>query len=148
MAKKHSFGPEIIDGHIEENMLTGKVKIAALQAPVSLMIDPETVSTAPDDFMPLVEAIKKLVAYLDSGKFQEIVDAVAKEINDSAYEQQDLSPSPDELTALINDLTLAGIEVFPEGFMLNFIAEKIFPGSEIKVQLEEDFSIDDVSIYD
>ncbi|MDR6569814.1 hypothetical protein SAMN05660461_1859 [Chitinophaga ginsengisegetis] len=148
MAKKHSFGPEIIDGHIEENMLTAKVKLAAIQEPVSLMIDPETVSTEPDDFAPLVEEAKKLVAYLDSGKYQEIVDAVAKEINESAYGQQDVPPSSDELTALINDLTLAGIEVFPEGFMLNFISEKIFPGSEIKVQLEEDFSIDDVSIYD
>lgn len=148
MAKKHSFGPEIIDGHIEENMLTGKVKLAAIQEPVSLMIDPEIASTEPDDFTPLVEETKKLVAYLDGGKFQEIVDAVAKEINESAYEQQHVPPSPDELTALINDLTLTGIEVFPEGFMLNFISEKIFPGSEIKVQLEEDFSIDDVSIYD
>ncbi len=148
MAKKHSFGPEIIDGHIDENMLTAKVKLAAIPEPVSLMIDPETISTEPDDFTSLVEATKKLVAYLDGGKFGEIVDAVAKEINESAYGQQDVPPSPDELTALINDLALTGIEVFPEGFMLNFISEKIFPGSEIKVQLEEDFSIDDVSIYD
>lgn len=148
MAKKHSFGPEIIEGHIDENMLTAKVKLAAIPEPVSLMIDPETVSTEPDDFSALVEATKKLVAYLDGGKFGEIVDAVAKEINESAYGQQDVPPSADELTALINDLALTGIEVFPEGFMLNFIAEKIFPGSEIKVQLEEDFSIDDVSIYD
>ncbi|WP_436484464.1 hypothetical protein [Chitinophaga sp. ARDCPP14] len=148
MAKKHSFGPEIIEGHIDENMLTAKVKLAAIPEPVSLMIDPETVSTEPDDFTSLVEATKKLVAYLDGGKFGEIVDAVAKKINESAYGQQDVPPSADELTALINDLTLMGIEVFPEGFMLNFIAEKIFPGSEIKVQLEEDFSIDDVSIYD
>ncbi|MGF6846599.1 hypothetical protein QFZ51_001834 [Chitinophaga sp. W3I9] len=148
MAKKHSFGPEIIEGHIDENMLTAKVKLAAIPEPVSLMIDPETVSTEPDDFSALVEATKKLVAYLDGGKFGEIVDAVAREINESAYGQQDVPPSADELTALINDLALTGIEVFPEGFMLNFIAEKIFPGSEIKVQLEEDFSIDDVSIYD
>ncbi|MEZ2442391.1 hypothetical protein AB6805_11750 [Chitinophaga sp. RCC_12] len=148
MAKKHSFGPEIIEGHIDENMLTAKVKLAAIPEPVSLMIDPETISTEPDDFTSLVEATKKLVAYLDGGKFGEIVDAVAKEINESAYGQQDVPPSADELTALINDLALTGIEVFPEGFMLNFIAEKIFPGSEIKVQLEEDFSIDDVSIYD
>lgn len=148
MAKKHSFGPEIIEGHIDENMLTAKVKLAAIPEPVSLMIDPETVSTEPDDFSALVEATKKLVAYLDGGKFGEIVDAVAREINESAYGQQDVPPSADELTALINDLALTGIEVFPEGFMLNFISEKIFPGSEIKVQLEEDFSIDDVSIYD
>lgn len=148
MALKKHFGPHITDGRIEDNMLTGKIKIAAILAPVSLMIDPETESTGPEDFTQLLDATEQLVTYLDTGKFQEITVAVANEINESAYEQQDEPPAPDELTHLINDLILTGIEVFPDGFMLNYNAGKIFPGADIRVQLKEDFSIDDVAIYD
>ncbi len=148
MSSGNHFGPHITDGRIEDNMLTGKIKIAAIGEPVSLMIDPEAESTAPEDFTPLLEATHQLTTWLNTGKFQEIIAAVANEINESAYEQQDDMPAPEALTSLINDLMLTGIEVFPEGFMLNFRAGTALPGADIRVQLNEDFSIDDVAIYD
>lgn len=148
MAPGNHFGPHITDGHIEDNMLTGRIKLAGMQAAVSLMIDPEAESTEPGDFTLLLDATHQLVTYLNTGKLREIIAAVANEINESAYEQQDDMPGPEELTNLINDLALTGIEVFPEGFMLNFNAGTIFPGADIRVQLNEDFSIDDVAIYD
>jgi hypothetical protein len=148
MAQDPKYSKYILQAHIEENILKGKILLAGSEKLVSIEIDPENGGASTGDFNEMAAAAKKLATYLSPKKLNEITSSVSLEITDSAYEQDDHQPSTEETDVLTKELSLVKITVFPEGFMLHYHAEKTFPGSEINVQLDTDFSIDDIAIYD
>lgn len=141
--------PAIINNiTIDNNLLQGTMRSPSLHQSFPIEIDLEEDSTSPADFDDLINELQRLIAHLTPDHLQKIEASIASEITESAYEQTDYTPTADDFTALENDLKLVKIIAFPDGFALDYTAEVNYPGNQIKVQLDEDFNIDDVAIYD
>lgn len=133
---------------IKDNMLSGLVFLPALNKLLPLEIDPAIDSPKPVDFDTLIKEGRRLIEYLHPESLQMLKDFLSREITESAYEQENHQPTAQDFTALSQDLDLVKISVFPDGFMLDYRSATIFADSEIKVQLNQAFNVDDIAIYD
>ena len=133
---------------IKDNMLSGLVFLPALNKLLPLEIDPEIDHPKPVDFDKLIKEGRRLIEYLHPESLQMLKDFLSREITESAYEQEDHPPTAQDFTALSQDLDLVKIAVFPNGFVLDYKSTTIFADSEIKVQLNQAFNVDDIAIYD
>ena len=143
-----NFIVETVDG--ESSTLEGYIKIAGTDITANLDLESDTDSTPKiegvEDFRALINMVQDLSEYLTEEKLHELKQSVSKEISDAAYEQ-DGDPSDEDYQKLTNDLNLVDVYVFDEGFVLTFSSEEIFPDSDIIVQLNADYSIDDIAVY-
>lgn len=133
---------------IEDNILQGVIFSPSLNQSLAIEIDPESEGTELADFEELSSQLQRLVDYFTREKLQQLQVSVAREITESAYEQEDYTPTATDFAALEQDLNLTKIIAFPEGFAFDYSAKATYPGNLIKVQLDEDFDIADVAIYD
>lgn len=133
---------------IQNDVLQGTIFSPSLHQSFAIEIDPETAATDPADFDDLIKELQQLIEHLTPDRLREMEAAIASEITTSAYSQSDYAPTADDFTALEKDLKLMKITAFPEGFSLEYIAEANYPGNEIMVQLNRDFNMEDVAIYD
>lgn len=134
---------------IENNLLQGTIFSPSLHQTFAIEIDPETdtaITTA--DFDNLIPELQRLIEHLTPDQLQNITASAARELTNSAYEQSGYTPTEADFTALENELKLMKIIVFPEGFAFDYTADVNYPGNQIKVQLDEDFNIDDIAIYE
>lgn len=133
---------------IENNLLLGTIFSPSLHQSFAIEIDPETDATTTAHFDDLINELQRLIGYLMPDLLQKITTSTAREITTSAYEQSDYTPTEADFTVLENDLKLLKIITFPEGFAFDYAAEANYPGNQIKVQLDEDFNIEDIAIYE
>jgi hypothetical protein len=140
--------PAITNITIENSLLQGTIFSPSLHQSFAIEIDPETDTTTTADFDDLIKELQRLIEYLTPDQLQKITTSIAREITTSAYEQSDYTPTEPDFTALENDLKLMKIITFPEGFAFDYAAEANYPGNQVTVQLDEDFNIEDVAIYE
>ncbi|MGO4288270.1 hypothetical protein [Chitinophaga sp. RAB17] len=118
--------PAIINNiSIENNLLQATIRSPSLHQSFPIEIDLEEDSTNPADFDGLINELQRLIVYLTPVQLQEITASIAREITTSAYQQSGYIPTADDFTALENDLKLVKVIAFPEGFALDYIAEKL-----------------------
>jgi hypothetical protein len=133
---------------IDNNLLQGTIFSPSLDQSFPVEIDLEEDSTNPADFDELTNELQRLITYLTPDNLKAMEAAIAKEITESAYEQTEYIPDAADFASVANDLKLVKIITFPEGFAFDYTAEINYPGNQIKIQLDTEFNIDDVGIYD
>lgn len=124
--------PEARDGAV-----TGRAHLAAAVADVAVVVDPDDEPAHP---AALVAAVSRILDITES-EWTAIVDEVAAEIEDAVGDDEVAEP-----VDLRADLAISTIAVFPDATLLSFSAPRQFPDSAIRVQLDEDFAVDDLSV--
>lgn len=134
-ASKLVLGPQIGDGFV-----FGTARLLAAGAHVNINVDPELEDRSEMDAGALVAAIERI---LEAGPqvWWRIIDGIAEEIEGAVGGEKVI-----ETTDLRDDLAVRSVVVFADATLLSFTAPTQFPDSWIRVQLDEDFEVEDVSI--
>ena len=111
--------------------------------PITVEFDDDGEGMGREELEPLYG---RFVDELTEDMYLDYISQVAAELVDSAY-QQDGEPDEDEYDALEEELQLMSVIVYPDAYMLVFVAEESFPDSEILVQVEaESLEIEDIIV--
>ena len=131
---------------IDEGVLEGYISIGGVEIETNL--DSDKNEAKMEDFKDLILQAERFADYFTDEKQLNLKQAVAKEIVDSALEQDGIKAAEEDYLSLQSDLKLIDLYVFDEGFVLTYKSENNFPANDISVQLDEDGMIDDIAIYD
>ncbi|NMM91782.1 cytochrome C5 [Rhodococcus sp. SRB_17] len=126
----------------EDGFVVGTAPVPAADAHVNVNVDPEIDEYSDIDTAALLAAVERILC-VDVPQWQRIVDAIAAEIEDAVGDQP-----VEEKTPLGDDLILRSIVVFRDATLLSLEAPKQFPDSWIRVQLDDDLSVDGVAVDD
>lgn len=134
-ASKVVLGPQIGDGFV-----FGTARLLAAGAHVNVNVDPELEDRSGIDVGALVAAIERILE-VSPEVWRRIIDGIAEEIEGAVGGENVI-----ETTDLRDDLAVRSVVVFADATLLSFAAPMQFPDSWIRVQLNEDFEVEDVSI--
>lgn len=128
------------------NVVTGQVNL-----PGTAQILPATFTTEEDEpsvpaLTALIEDSQGIIEQLTPENIISLKQVISQEITDSAYSQHDYEPSIEDYAKLFTDLKLLEANFYEGDVLLIFSADTIFPGQQIYVQINEDLSIEDLSI--
>jgi hypothetical protein len=134
-ASKFISSPQIGDGFV-----FGAARLLAADVHVNVNVDPELEDRSEMDAEALVAAIERVLE-MSSQVWRRIIDGIAEEIEGAVGDENVI-----ETTDLRHDLAVRSVVVFADATLLTFVAPMQFPDSWIRVQLDEDFEVEDVSI--
>lgn len=128
------------------NIVTGQAKLpeTAHILEATFTVEEEEPSVAA--FTALIENSHAIINQLNPEKLTSLKQAIAQEITDSAYSQHDYEPTVEDYVKLTNDLKLLQANFYEDDALLVFTSETIFQDQQIYVQINEDLSIEDLSI--
>lgn len=129
--------PQVGDGFV-----FGTGRMRSLGTEVTVNVDPELDDRAGFDTGVLLAAVERLLTVTPQ-RWDRIVDSVAEEIEDAVGDQP-----VHETTDLRDDLSLTSTAVFHDALLLSFATPKQFPDSWIRVQLDDDLSVEGVAVDD
>jgi len=124
---------------IEGDAVTGRARLAAAVADVTLTVDPDLEEQPELDEASLVAGVARILEITEA-RWSAIIDEIAAEIEDA------VGGDVEETADLRADLSISSIDVFPDATLLCFAAPRQFPDSWIRVQLDEDLEIDDLEV--
>lgn len=130
----------LTDPQADDERVFGKAHLPAAGTEVNVNVDPELEDEPDRDVGTLLTALERVLA-MPSDTWRQIVDGIADEITQAVGSEQVI-----ETTDLRDDLMIRSLDVFAELTLLCFAAPKQFPDSWIRVQLDEDFSIEDIIV--
>ncbi|MGV2068163.1 hypothetical protein [Agrobacterium sp. 22-226-1] len=134
-ASKVMIGLQIGDGFV-----FGTARFLATGVHVNVNVDPELEDRSGIDFGALVAATKRVLE-VSPQVWRRIIDGIAEEIEGAIGGENVI-----EATDLRDNLAIRSVVVFADATLLSFVAPMQFPDSWIRVQLDEDFEVEDVSI--
>ena len=117
--------------------------ISGISVEVVFDNDGEDVST--DELKEAFEAFEEELSEL---MLDDLIGQAAVELIEAVHQQDGEEDGIDEADELAEELKLVRITTYPDAFMLYFKAEKSFPGSEVILQLNEDYEIEDLIVED
>ena len=126
----------------DDGIVVGVARMHATGTDVTVNVDPEFDDRSDMDTGVLLAAVERVLA-ITTARWDQLVNEVAGEIEDAVGDQQ-----VRETVDLRDDLTLESVVVFHDAILLSFGAPKQFPDSWIRIQLDEEFAVDDVVIDD
>jgi len=130
----------IVDPQVNNGVIFGRARIAAIDAEVWFNVDPELDEENAPDVEALLHAIEGVLA-LNSEQWQVILSEVVTDIEDAVGDEP-----VEETTPLRDDLALNSVVVFADATLLRFEAPHQFPDSWVQVQLDDDFMLEDLAI--
>lgn len=131
---------------IDNGVLEGTIQMAGEEIVVNIDLENDSAKMA--DFKGLIAEVEKFAAYFTKEKQAEVKQDIAKVVIDGAFEQEDEEPTDEDYQSLQDDLQLADVYAFDGGFVLTYSADESFPESDIVAQLNEDYAIDEIAVYD
>lgn len=131
---------------LDEGVLEGYITINGIEIEANL--DLENPKATIDDYKDLITQTERFADYFTAEKQQDLVEAVAEEVVDSALEQSDEKATADDYKSLQNDMRLIDVYAFEDGFVLTYKSDNNFPNNDIIVQIDEDCTIDDIVVED
>lgn len=137
---------DISDFHLDED-----------QDPVALILLPTGQSVAlrwidEDDNLTTDEAELRALADdaldgLSAEKLEAIEEEVVRELTESAFEEVEREIEEEDYRKLAGDMDLVGVAVFSDGIVtLEFLAENNYPDLSIYVQLDADYTVEDLLV--
>ncbi|ULD38931.1 cytochrome C5 [Rhodococcus qingshengii] len=124
----------------EDGFVVGAARVPAADVQVNLNIDPELDEYSDVDTAALLAGVERILT-IEVPQWRRLVVAIAAEIDDAVGDE----PVEEEIS-LGADLLLRSIVVFRDATLLSFDAPKQFPDSWIRVQLDDEFGVDDVMV--
>lgn len=130
----------LADPRIDDGFVWGRARFPAADAEVNVNVDPELEDRPDIDVGALVPAVEHVLG-MSAAIWRRIVDAVVEEIEQAVGDEDVI-----EKTDLRDDLAIRSVVVFVDATLLSFAAPRQFPDSWIRVQLGEDFEVDDIAV--
>ncbi|UIJ46276.1 hypothetical protein LZK98_04835 [Sphingomonas cannabina] len=130
----------MLDPQIGDGFVFGTARLPVAGAHVNVNVDPESEDGSGIDAGELVGAIERVLE-MSPQVWRRIIDDIAEEIEGAVGGEEVI-----EATDLRDDLAVRSVVVFADATLLSFAAPMQFPDSCIRVQLGEDFEVEDVSI--
>lgn len=128
---------------VRDGVVVGRAHLAAAVADIDVTVDPEAdeedLETGPDELVAGVGSILDIT----EKRWSALVDEIASEIEDAVGDEPVAEP-----TDLRADLAIVSAVVVPDATLLTFAAPRQFPDSWIRVQLDDELEVEDLSVDD
>jgi hypothetical protein len=125
---------------IIEDIVAGRARMAATDTEVWVNVDPELEDEDDPDIPGLLVGVERVLT-LPAAQWRAIVGEVVTEIEDAVGDEP-----VDEAASLADDLALRSVVVFADATLLRLEAPRQFPGCWIHVQLDEELTLEDLTV--
>lgn len=134
----------IINKETTEDCLHVTFFIDSIQKNISAALNLDEPSQSEPDYTPLLkQATKALETVFSENKIVSLIEKVATEITESAYEGE---LKPEELSELKDDMSFKECHFFEDDFIIVLRSPKIFLENDINVQIDYELDIQDITI--
>ena len=87
---------------------------------------------------------ESFIAHFQSGVRASLAAQIAREVSEAAYGTGEVADHAIQVQQLQDDLQLHEARFFPDAIVLLYRSPTIFEANDIVVQLQDDFSVDDI----
>lgn len=129
----------VADLQIGDDFVFGRAHLSAAGADVDINLDPE-IEDGGADAAALIAAAGRFLS-IEPVIWRVIIEAIAAEVEEAVG-----GVGVIEATDLRDDLHIRSVVVFADTILLSFAAERQFPDSWIRVQLDDGFEVEDITV--
>ncbi|KQO22486.1 hypothetical protein ASF10_08910 [Flavobacterium sp. Leaf82] len=134
----------LIDSYIQGRSLHAKAKLQGNNNLIEVLLEVENKQL---NFSNEINFFKKIINNFSIQKQDHILNQVAQEITDAAYNQtNNVVTNQEDLTSLKKDLAISKLVIIEDDLLLHLKSNQILPNSDIVVQMNEELLIVDLSI--
>lgn len=128
------------DVQADDGFVVGRVRFQAAGADIHVNVDPELADNPEMDVDTLIANTQRFLA-MPADHWKQLINDIALEVEEAVE-----GDAVQEPTDLRDDLRLHSVAVLADAVLLSFAAPRQFPDYWVRAQLQEDLTLEDISI--